>query len=114
MKAALEKEYGCVLANWKDNSFELVCAKAVGYNNPEQLIHLAYNFTYAGGLRLGADGLSYLFVPGFSYIVLVMSDDESKLVRTTTDGETMKMISDGEITFQLEWEVFATIENLTP
>ena len=114
MKAKLEKGYGCMFADWKDNSFELVCLQAVGWNETDQLITIAYTITYGGGIRLDNYGLGYLFVPGFSYVVIIMSDDGSKIVRTTTDGETMRMFVNKEIDSQLEWEVFANIEVKSP
>ena len=114
MKALLGCKYGCVIANWKENTFELVCAKAVSYNDPEQLVTLAYTFTYVGGLRLASDGLTNLFVPDFSYVVIVMADDEKHLVRATTDGNAMMLIANEEITSQLEWEVYAKIEEVAP
>lgn len=114
MKEILGEDLGCILANWKDNSFELVCLKAVGWNEPDQLITIAYTITSAGGIRLANFGLGYLFEPGFSYVVIIMSDDGSKVVRATTDGETMRMLVDKEITSQLEWEVYANIEVKSP
>lgn len=114
MKALLESKYGCVLANWKDSSFELVCAQAIGFNDPEQLVTLAYTFTYVGGLRLVSDGLTNLFVPDFSYVVIIMSDDGKHAVRATTDGNAMMLIANEKITSQLEWEVYATIEEMAP
>ncbi len=114
MKEILGEDLGCIIATWKDDSFELVCLKAVGWNEPDQLITIAYTITSAGGIRLDNYGLGYLFESGFSYVVIIMSDDGSKIVRTTTDGETMRMFVDKEIDSQLEWEVFANIEVKSP
>ena len=79
-------------------------------HSPKLAMFLFWVFAIAGVLTI----LGYLFVPGFSYVVIIMSDDGSKIVRTTTDGETMRMFVNKEIDSQLEWEVFANIEVKSP
>ena len=107
----LKDDFGCVQANWKDhNTFELVCVKPTGWNEAEPLTMLAYGMTSGGAFRMKNTGLVHPFEPGFTYIVMLLSDDEKTAVKTVTDGEILRMMVAEEITSQLEWEVFAEIE----
>ena len=110
MKEILGDKYGCALASWKESSFELVCAKAVGWNEADQLTNFAFGMTLGGGIRMAKMGLGHLFEPDFNFVVILLSDDAKTAVKATTDGETMRMLAEEEITSQLEWEVFAKIE----
>lgn len=110
MKELMREKYGCSLATWNESSFELVCAKAAGWNEAEHLKTIVYTMTLGGGIRLSKMGLGYLFEPDFNFVVLLLSDDAKTAVKATTDGETMRMLAEEEITSQLEWEVFAEIE----
>lgn len=94
MKEILGDKYGCALASWKESSFELVCAKAVGWNEAEQLINFAFGMTLGGGIRMAKMGLGHLFEPDFKFVVMLLSDDAKTGVKTTTDGETMRMLSE--------------------
>lgn len=110
MKELLTEKYGCALANWEEKSFELVCAKAVGWNDAEQLKTLVYTMTLGSGIRMSKMGLGHLFEPDFNFVVILLSDDAKTAVKATTDGETMRKLTEEEIASQLEWEVFAKIE----
>ena len=53
-------------------------------------------------------------MPDCSYVVIVMSDDGKHAVRATTDGNAMMLSANEKITSQLEWEVYAKIEEMNP
>lgn len=109
-KQLLGDRLGCVIADWKESSFELVCVDVVGTDTVEELVEVAYTITSGLGNRMNEMEMDFCFEEDFSFVVTLLTHDMSTGVRTVTPGNVIKMLVDKVLTTQSEWETLSVVE----
>ena len=69
-KQLLGDRLGCVIADWKESSFELVCVDVVGTDTVEELVEVAYTITSGLGNRMNEMEMDFCFEEDFSWMIL--------------------------------------------
>jgi len=109
-----EDVMGCVLANWEEDSFDLVCVDVPDIYSDDKLTELAFTLTHGLGNQMPSLGLDIFFVEDFKFIVTLMTKDQNTAVRTVTPGNVIKMLLDNEISTQSEWEALSEVDLKEP
>ena len=105
---------GCILANWEEDSFDLVCVDVPDIYSNGKLTELAFTLTHGLGNQMPSLGLDIFFVEDFKFIVTLMTKDQNTAVRTVTPGNVIKMLLDNEISTQSEWEALSEVDLKNP
>jgi len=102
VKELFGDEFGCAIANWEEDSFDIACVEAPA-NDGIELTEFAYSFTYGLGYLMDGLGFDFCFDENFSLIVTLLSSNQDWGIRAITPGNVLRMILNKEIDSSEEW-----------
>lgn len=102
---------GCLLAEWNESSFEVVCVM-VPVDNDQDLLEVAYELTYGLANQMLGMNFDFCFDEGFSFLTYLMSSDERWIVSSTTPGDVLGMLVNNQVETMENWMELATVDLL--
>lgn len=107
------EDFGCELAYWEPDSFNLVCV-LVPVDNDEQLLDVAYMFTYKLGIVMRDAGFEFCFQDDFKFEISMLNKSSTWAIRAITPGNVLLDLVNDQIGTKEEWAELSAADLVKP